>query len=195
MCYIYCLLPVAAGNVGDWGIWETSTSEMNARDTTAETRMNREQAIMCCTILPTQWLTEAKGIKITTLPGSSTTLKQSREVLPGVDECVCSACVWDRDTVKCKVRLYAPILGGLCILYVGQMKTQTMAILKLSLLDADGRRCMSLPDCNLLCSITLDCSRPHKMCFFTPKVNADPNFPLMEVQFFLTFSFLIACKV
>lgn len=50
---------------------------------------------------------EADRIKITTLPGSSTTLKQSQEVLSGVDDCLCSACVKERerDTVKCKVRL------------------------------------------------------------------------------------------
>lgn len=36
----------------------------------------------------------------------------------------------------------------------------------------------ALPDCNLLCSLTLDCNRPHKMRGgLTPKVNADQNFP------------------
>ncbi len=35
---------------------------------------------------------EAKGIKITTFPDSSTSLKQSREVLAaGMEECVCAA--------------------------------------------------------------------------------------------------------
>lgn len=76
----------AAGDVW-WRIREKSTRQMH---TIAETHMNREKGNH---VLHNITHSMTKGIKIAALPGSSTTLKQSGEVLPERDECVHCVCV------------------------------------------------------------------------------------------------------
>lgn len=98
-CYIYCTLVLMHFTCGCWRCW-------GLKNLSTEQRQNAHTAYKCRdtykwqkgshvlhNITHSMKNSGAKGIKITTLLGSSTSLKQSRQVLPETDKWVMHVCV------------------------------------------------------------------------------------------------------